>query len=111
MPTTSWRKQQIIDWLQHNQFKVPDGISSFHKMTVKNLLELSKTKYFPFKCVVEELAENCGKDVVILWLPPAHCELNPIELIWANVKNYAASNNHGGNLDKIDELTNEALER
>ena len=38
--------------------------------------------------VVAEAAGHC-----VLRLPIAHCELNPIELIWAQVKGYAARNN------------------
>ena len=37
------------------------------------------------------VAEAAGHSV--LCLPIAHCELNPIELIWAQVKGYAARNN------------------
>lgn len=33
------------------------------------------------------------QDKIVLRLPPYHCELNPIELIWADVKNYVAENN------------------
>ncbi|CAK9824015.1 hypothetical protein ANTRET_LOCUS2252 [Anthophora retusa] len=40
---------------------------------------------------VNEIAER--KNVTILRLPPYHCELNPIEMIWAQVKNYVAARN------------------
>lgn len=29
----------------------------------------------------------------MLRLPPYHCELNPIELVWAQIKKYVAKNN------------------
>ena len=47
--------------------------------------------------VVAEAVGHC-----VLRLSIAHCELNPIELIWAQVKGYAAKNNkthHGRGLE------------
>ncbi|XP_045504530.1 uncharacterized protein LOC123701177 [Colias croceus] len=41
--------------------------------------------------VDELLAKNYG--VEVLRLLPYHCELNPIELIWADVKGHIARNN------------------
>jgi len=34
----------------------------------------------------------------VLRLPVAHCELNPIELAWASVKDYVAKHNKDYNL-------------
>ena len=31
--------------------------------------------------------------IILLRLPPYHCELNPIKLIWAQIKGYLARNN------------------
>ena len=38
------------------------------------------------KFVVDEMVKAVGHEVV--WLPPYHCELNPIELAWSQVKHY-----------------------
>ena len=38
---------------------------------------------------VERLAEESGQEV--LWLPPYHSTLNPIELMWGVTKNYISS--------------------
>jgi transposase len=40
--------------------------------------------------VVDLLAEE--KNMMVLRLPPYHCELNPTELVWAFIKNDAANN-------------------
>ena len=40
------------------------------------------------KYVVDELALKRG--ITVLRLPPYHCELNPIELVWAQVKGEVA---------------------
>lgn len=36
--------------------------------------------------VIDEIAKKAGKS--ILRLPPYHCELNPIELVWSMVKQH-----------------------
>jgi len=55
-------------------------------MNFPGLRLLAKQHKVQLKFVIGEKAEKCGKDVKGMWLPVAHCELNPIELIWANVK-------------------------
>jgi transposase len=55
---------------------------------------------------VDELAVQEGKTV--LRLPPYHCELNPIELIWAQIKN--ASKNITFKLRDVKPLFQEAVE-
>jgi hypothetical protein len=42
------------------------------------------------KHVVDLLSEE--KNMMVLRLPPYHCELNPTELVWAFIKNDAANN-------------------
>lgn len=61
---------------------VPELFGNFEEMTVPLLRQLAKQHKLIPKYVIEEMAENCGKNVKILWLPVAHCELNPIKLIW-----------------------------
>ena len=57
--------------------------------------------------VIDELAKEKG--VTVLRLPPYHCELNPIELIWAQVKGYVAGKNKKFKLSEIKLLLPEAL--
>lgn len=52
---------------------------------------VNDNKKFFNKQIIDEMAKTSGKTV--LRLPPYHCELNPIELIWANIKQYVASKN------------------
>ena len=49
--------------------------------------------------VIETLAKKYGHSII--FLPPYHPELNPIELCWATVKNYIAKNNKSFNLTDI----------
>jgi len=42
---------------------------------------------------VKEIVEASNKDLKILWLPIAHCEFNPIELVWSAVKGEVSRRN------------------
>lgn len=46
----------------------------------------------------------------VLRLPPYHCQYNPIELIWVQVKNQVAKNNSTFEMVDIERLTHEALD-
>lgn len=105
----AWLKQKIVDWVVQHDIRLPEGVESFHKLTKSSLIELAKSKPVKPKFIVEKLAEESNKDIKILWLPPAHCEFNPIELIWAIVKGYIAKHNPGNNLNGIYELSKKAV--
>ena len=60
------------------------------------------------KNVLDEMAKEQGK--VVLRLPPYHCELNPIELIWAQVKDYVARNNTTFNIKDVNRHLVEAVQ-
>ena len=45
----------------------------------------------------------------VIRLPPYHCELNPLELIWAQVKRYAAMHNTSFKISNLDTLCQEAV--
>ena len=55
------------------------------------------------------MAEKRG--ITILRLPPYHCELNPIELVWAQVKGEVRRNNVTFKLQDIKKLFEEALNK
>ncbi|KAE9522154.1 hypothetical protein AGLY_017414 [Aphis glycines] len=59
--------------------------------------------------VIDELAKSADKTV--LRLPPYHCELNPIELAWASVKNYVKMNNSTFKMNDVKKLLEEGVER
>ncbi|GJQ67135.1 hypothetical protein Trydic_g8054 [Trypoxylus dichotomus] len=46
----------------------------------------------------------------VLRLPPHHCDLNPIELVWAQVKHHVAANNKTFKISEVKELLLERLD-
>ena len=62
------------------------GIAFSDDMLKAELFELIRmhTSNQPKQCVCDEWAKEMGHEV--LRLPPYHCELNPIELIWGIMK-------------------------
>ena len=59
--------------------------------------------------ITKEYCLTSGKYIEILRLSIGHSELNPIELIWAQVKNEVARNNVDFNMATVKELTLKAI--
>lgn len=114
-PNMSWKKNKIIDWIIKKDISLPPGPYNIHRFTKAQLIVYA-TPYFgtPEK-IVDQLIRNHRPDVKLLWLPVAHCELNPIELIWAYVKSKVAKVNlanaaeKGRSLEVMNNLCKEAL--
>lgn len=80
-PTSSWKKQDMQKWLTDN------GISYCESMLKPQLYSLIKLKKPQLKMYkIDAVLAQHGHSV--LRLPPYHPDLNPIELIWATVKDY-----------------------
>lgn len=78
-PTSSNRKLDLISWLQSK------GIEANEKMLKTELLRLIRIhKPRTPTYILDEIAKEKGHTVIRL--PPYHCQYNPIELIWAQVK-------------------------
>lgn len=104
LPNTSWKKTDIIRWLENK------GREVLENMTKAELLQIvthDKDKFD--KYVIEEIARANNKKV--LRLPPHYCELNPIEIIWAMVKEYVRDNNTTYNLEDVQLLLNQGIEQ
>lgn len=102
IPTASWNKQQILEWLQNK------GISMDMSYLKKELL-LKVAEIAPQynKYLVDETAKNNG--ITILRLPPYHCKLNPIEMVWAQIKNYIAANNTTLKMSDVKKIFYDAI--
>ncbi|KAF4530438.1 hypothetical protein B566_EDAN018571 [Ephemera danica] len=112
-PNMSWKKDEIIDWLVKNHVEPPVqdcGVQDeYSELTKTELIELGHHKFKPFKYLLDTIIERSGKDVKLLWLPVAHCELNAIELIWAWVKGSVARENGTFKIKDVLELCKEKL--
>lgn len=102
VPTTAWNKQQIIDWLASKG--VPMDMSYLKKELLIKAAEIAP-QYD--KYVIDETARING--IEILRLPPYHCKLNPIELVWAQLKDHVAANNSTFKMSDVKKLFYDAI--
>ena len=79
-------KTDIINWLSKKNIPFEDGM--FKKELLK-IVQENKSRFK--KPVIDEMTKKRG--IILLRPPPYHCELNPIELIWTQMKGYVARNN------------------
>nr|CAH7744240.1 unnamed protein product [Callosobruchus chinensis] len=103
LPTSGSRKSEMQDWLREK------GIP-FDDTCVKAELYAIIKQYKPANItyVIDEMARRCG--ISVLRLPPYHCELNPIELIWAQVKGHIARQNTTFKLQDVKVLLENAIQ-
>jgi hypothetical protein len=102
-PTSNSRKAEMQDWLKQNNIDFPD---KFKKKELYTLIQQCKPRFQRYK--IDELAKKFGHQ--ILRLPPYHCDLNPEELIWSQVKHHVAKKNKSFKMKDIQKLFEEALE-
>ena len=100
-PTTNTRKAEIQAWLRQY------GIPFDEKLLRPQLLSLAKANYQSPKYVIDDLARERGHE--ILRLPPYHPDLNPIELIWNQIKQKVASRNVTHSINNVLTLAHEAV--
>ena len=102
-PTSRSRKQEMIDWLNERSIPFPPLSKCIDLL---NIIKARKPKPI-YKTDV--LAGEHGH--FVLCLPVRHCELNPIELIWANCKDFVARNNTTFKMADVKVLINSAFGR
>ncbi|KAH6936192.1 hypothetical protein HPB50_014913 [Hyalomma asiaticum] len=79
-------------------------------MIEKQLLELVasvKSRFLSY--IIDNTAVRAG--CILLRLPPYHCEFNPIELVWAKVKNGIAADNRDFKLSVVDAILREKIKQ
>ncbi|KAF0724741.1 DDE 3 domain-containing protein [Aphis craccivora] len=101
-PKTNTRKADVQKWLQEKSipFTPEETLCELRK---KVKLSMPKRK----KYKLDEIALQMGHEVVRL--TPYHCQYNPIEIIWAQVKGEVAEKNHSFKIADVEVLVNNAL--
>ena len=96
-PVSKWKKSQFQDWLKDHKIPFrPDALRTELWMLCKIHRATNTSK------VIDNIAKRYGHEV--LRLPPYHCDLNTIELIWADEKNFVARENKEMTLESVEKL-------
>ena len=93
-PLSTWKKEELLRWLTEKRVKIPEMPL---RSELWSLAKEQRRRYQDYIC--DTLAEEAGHTV--LRLPPYHSELNPIELIWSQVKGRVAKSNTTYRLDDV----------
>jgi len=103
-PTSNSNKATMREWLQKKAITVPESLQRIQlKELVARHINAADTNY-----VCDKMASEHGHRVVRL--PPYHCQYNPIELIWAQLKGYVAKRNTF-KIAELKPLIQEAMEK
>ncbi|XP_072399539.1 uncharacterized protein [Diabrotica undecimpunctata] len=103
IPTSAPRKADIIDWLR---IKNIDFDEFMIKVQLLDIVREHKSSYIRF--AVDEMAGEHG--ITVLRTPPYHCELNPIKLIWAQIKNKVAQKSTTFKLKDVKLLLDQTIQ-
>ncbi|POM80338.1 Hypothetical protein PHPALM_1836 [Phytophthora palmivora] len=96
-PTMNWSRLKMLEWLRSR------GVQCGEKDTKKAMMILAMPLKEKPKYKAQTIASNHGH--FLLFTPPYHPELQPIELIWAIVKGRIAEDppeNGGDALAKVN---------
>jgi len=95
------KKKELINWMKQCDARLSEDV--FEGKTKKEIYSIYRREPHRYKGtpMVEEISKRFGIQVV--WLPPYHPMLNPIELAWSIVKGHVADINDGKNFQKVGE--------
>lgn len=96
-PTLNWKKVDIEEWLEEKDQQYDRMRNKVRLMEIVKRIKPLYNKY-----VVDEYAKT--KNMTILWTPPYHFELNPMEPAWSSVKRYVKANNTTFELPDVKQL-------
>ncbi|XP_025407310.1 uncharacterized protein LOC112681259, partial [Sipha flava] len=102
-PKSNSRKAFIEEWLKNKNvnFSPQERLSELRER-VKKLVPTYK------RYELDEIALQMGHEVIRL--PPYHCQYNPIELIWAQVKAEVAKKNNSFKMADVEKLAHAAID-
>ena len=102
VPNMSSRKGAMQEWLTSNNVAWDEAMIKPQLYALVQIHKPRLTKY-----VIDELARANGH--FVLRLPPYHCELNPIELIWSQIKGEVAVKNTSFKMSEVKSLLEKAI--
>lgn len=98
VPNKSWKKDRIQTWLDTKGiFYDPQWIKVELLGSIPQHIRAACNEYR-----IDNAALESGRQV--LRLPPYHCCLNPIELVWSQVKGHVAKHNKTFKINDVKEL-------
>lgn len=103
IPVMSWKKQDIIQWLENKGVIITQPIIKVQLLEKVGQLKLQYDKY-----VIDEYANDHNK--IVLRIPPYHCEINPVELAWSSVISHVWMHNKTFKLNDVVELLKSSVE-
>lgn len=103
IPDNTWKKQQIKNWLASKNIQLNDVTQKKDLLAVVN--DVRST--YSTKHKIDEVARQRG--IILISLPPYHYELNPLNLIWGQIKCYVKENMKSFKIKKIKQLIREAF--
>ena len=114
-PRRGWRKQQLVDAIQ--QWGGPDhnGPADWtnSRTVTKSLLYAHAVRICPQpQYQIQAIADSFSTDtfhIKILFLPVAHPELSPIEMVWSDIKRHLCRSNFSFKLEHFEEIARESM--
>ncbi|KAJ8954407.1 hypothetical protein NQ318_011081 [Aromia moschata] len=105
IPNITTKKEDILKFMRNKNMNIPEKIPVMRK-----LFELIKEQNFKNEYVIDHLASIHGHNVTRL--PPYYCVFNPIEMVWAAVKDCLRKYNQSPTLsasvvDNVRKITDE----
>lgn len=102
IPTSKTKKEDIKKWLKDKNVTFPED-----SLKKELLAEVKKVRHLYSLNIIDEMAKSHG--LTVLRVPPYHCELNPIELVWSQVKRHVAANNQKYDVKLMEPLIQNAF--
>ncbi|KAG8238540.1 hypothetical protein J437_LFUL018354 [Ladona fulva] len=103
IPITSSKKEEFKIWLTSRGIEYPEKSLKIELIKIDDSV---RSKYTIYE--VDETAKE--KNIIECRLPPYHCELNPIELVWSLLKRHIAVHNISFHVKEMQSLIEKAFE-
>lgn len=104
IPSSDSNMEQMKAWLHANNISFSDDML---RPELHQIIKRHASKFRKQKGIIEQQLTERGHSV--LRLPPDHPDLNPVDLMWADVKSYVASRNVSFKVEDVQMLIQQKL--